>query len=55
MELIPAIDLKDGGCVRLFQGRFDAVTEKHKKKPRKLLRRYRSLLDEITEVCKRRH
>jgi phosphoribosylformimino-5-aminoimidazole carboxamide ribotide isomerase len=27
MELIPAIDLKDGGCVRLFQGRFDAVTE----------------------------
>ena len=27
MELIPAIDLKDGSCVRLFQGRFDAVTE----------------------------
>lgn len=27
MELIPAIDLKDGGCVRLFQGRFDEVTE----------------------------
>ena len=27
MELIPAIDLKDGGCVRLFKGRFDAVTE----------------------------
>lgn len=27
MQLIPAIDLKDGVCVRLFQGDFDKVTE----------------------------
>ncbi|MDQ1239521.1 MAG: phosphoribosylformimino-5-aminoimidazole carboxamide ribotide isomerase, partial [Thermodesulfobacteriota bacterium] len=26
MIVIPAIDLKDGQCVRLRQGRFDAVT-----------------------------
>ena len=26
MLIIPAIDLKDGACVRLMQGRFDAVT-----------------------------
>jgi len=25
--VIPAIDIKDGRCVRLFQGRFDEVTE----------------------------
>jgi hypothetical protein len=38
-----------------FEKRFEKVTEKHKKKPRKLLRRYRALLDDIKEVCKRRH
>jgi len=38
----------------LFEKRFEEVTEKHKKKPRKLLRRYRDLLDDIKEVCKRR-
>lgn len=27
MQLIPAIDLKDGRCVRLYQGAFDEVTE----------------------------
>lgn len=27
MELIPAVDLKDGRCVRLFQGRKDRETE----------------------------
>lgn len=27
MRVIPAIDLQDGRCVRLYQGRFDAVTE----------------------------
>jgi phosphoribosylformimino-5-aminoimidazole carboxamide ribotide isomerase len=27
MKLYPAIDLKDGKCVRLMQGRFDRVTE----------------------------
>jgi len=27
MDLIPAIDLKNGACVRLYQGRFDEVTE----------------------------
>lgn len=27
MLIIPAIDLRGGACVRLYQGRFDAVTE----------------------------
>ncbi|MFQ5354702.1 MAG: 1-(5-phosphoribosyl)-5-[(5-phosphoribosylamino)methylideneamino]imidazole-4-carboxamide isomerase [Thermodesulfobacteriota bacterium] len=27
MIIIPAVDIKDGKCVRLHQGRFDAVTE----------------------------
>ncbi len=27
MDLIPAIDLKDGRCVRLLKGKFDAVTD----------------------------
>ncbi len=27
MLVIPAIDLRDGACVRLLQGRFDAVTQ----------------------------
>lgn len=26
MNIFPAIDLKDGKCVRLYQGKFDAVT-----------------------------
>jgi phosphoribosylformimino-5-aminoimidazole carboxamide ribotide isomerase len=26
MEVIPAIDLKDGACVRLYQGDFDRET-----------------------------
>jgi hypothetical protein len=46
---------KEQALAEDFEKRFDAVTEKHRKKPRKLLRRYRSLLDEILEVCKRRH
>ena len=27
MRVIPAIDIKDGRCVRLLKGRFDEVTE----------------------------
>lgn len=27
MKLYPAVDIKDGKCVRLLQGRFDAMTE----------------------------
>ena len=27
MKIIPAIDLKDGKCVRLYKGDFDKVTE----------------------------
>lgn len=42
MELIPAIDLKDGAIVRLFQGRFDAVTE-YAEDPELLALRYASL------------
>lgn len=38
-----------------FEDRFEEISAKHKKKPRKLLRAYRKLLDEIKETCKRRH
>lgn len=42
MLLIPAIDLRDGGCVRLLQGDFDAET-RYSHEPAALLDRYRSL------------
>jgi len=38
-----------------FEQRFASITKKEKKKPRKLLRSYRALLDEISNACKRRH
>lgn len=37
-----------------FQDRFDQITEKHKKKPRKLLKSCRNLLEEIKSACRRR-
>jgi phosphoribosylformimino-5-aminoimidazole carboxamide ribotide isomerase len=40
MQLIPAIDLKDGCCVRLLQGNFEAET-RYAPSPRELLARYR--------------
>lgn len=39
---IPAIDLKDGGCVRLFQGRFDQVSG-YDAAPEELVVRYLAL------------
>jgi phosphoribosylformimino-5-aminoimidazole carboxamide ribotide isomerase len=42
MELIPAIDLKDGRCVRLLKGDFDAQTV-YAHQPRELLDYYASL------------
>ena len=39
---IPAIDLKDGRCVRLYQGRFDRVSE-YQARPEELAARYLSL------------
>ena len=42
MELIPAIDLKDGRCVRLFKGDFDAETV-YSNDPAEILDRYRAL------------
>jgi len=39
---IPAIDLKDGRCVRLFQGRFDQVSD-YAAQPEDLAGRYLSL------------
>lgn len=39
MDLIPAIDLKDGRCVRLFQGDFAAETE-YSTNPVEILDRY---------------
>jgi phosphoribosylformimino-5-aminoimidazole carboxamide ribotide isomerase len=42
MELIPAIDLKEGRCVRLFKGDFAAETV-YSTEPAAVLERYRSL------------
>lgn len=37
-----------------FERRFEAIRDKHRKKPRKLLRSYRALLAEIKNACKQR-
>jgi phosphoribosylformimino-5-aminoimidazole carboxamide ribotide isomerase len=42
MKAIPAIDIKDGQCVRLHQGRFDRVTD-YPYTPEGLADRYRAL------------
>src|SRR5688572_12192668 len=42
MELIPAIDLKDGRCVRLFKGDFAAETV-YSNDPTEILQRYAAL------------
>lgn len=42
MQLIPAIDLRDGKCVRLLQGRFDAETV-YGDDPSAILARYHDL------------
>ncbi len=42
MLLIPAIDLRNGRCVRLYQGNFEAETS-YTAAPEKLLRHYRAL------------
>jgi phosphoribosylformimino-5-aminoimidazole carboxamide ribotide isomerase len=42
MELIPAIDLKDGRCVRLYKGDFAAETV-YSNDPTEILQRYRAL------------
>lgn len=42
MLLIPAIDLRNGRCVRLFKGDFNAET-RYEFEPRELLERYRAL------------
>jgi phosphoribosylformimino-5-aminoimidazole carboxamide ribotide isomerase len=40
--LLPAIDLRNGRCVRLYQGDFEAQTD-YAVSPRELLQRYRAL------------
>ncbi len=42
MLLIPAIDLRGGRCVRLYQGNFGAET-RYEYSPRELLQKYRAL------------
>ena len=42
MLLIPAIDLRNGRCVRLFKGDFAAET-RYESEPLELLARYREL------------
>lgn len=37
-----------------FERRFEKITEKHKKRPRKLLRRYRELIDDIRDFYNKR-
>lgn len=49
MQLIPAIDLKDGRCVRLFQGNFAAETQ-YSTNPVEILDRYVALGAERVHV-----
>ncbi len=42
MQVIPAIDLRGGRCVRLFQGRFDAETV-YATNPAEIVAMYRGL------------
>ncbi|MGB5491213.1 MAG: HisA/HisF-related TIM barrel protein, partial [Woeseiaceae bacterium] len=42
MKIIPAIDLKDGKCVRLFKGNFDKTTE-YSNDPVAIARRFSAL------------
>jgi phosphoribosylformimino-5-aminoimidazole carboxamide ribotide isomerase len=42
LQLVPAIDLRGGKCVRLYQGRFDAETV-YEDDPARILARYREL------------
>jgi len=45
---------KEKDQAEAFEERFEEISAKHKKKPRKLLRAYRTLLDDIKDACKRR-
>ena len=47
MKIIPAIDLKDGKCVRLFQGEFDRTTE-YSTDPAAIGRRFSAL--DVTDL-----
>lgn len=47
MRIIPAIDLKDGKCVRLFQGDFDKTTE-YSNDPAAIGRRFSAL--DVTDL-----
>jgi phosphoribosylformimino-5-aminoimidazole carboxamide ribotide isomerase len=49
MQLIPAIDLRDGRCVRLLQGRFDAETV-YSPDPMKVLEQYAALGASLVHV-----
>jgi phosphoribosylformimino-5-aminoimidazole carboxamide ribotide isomerase len=49
MQLIPAIDLRDGRCVRLFQGRFDAETV-YSTEPSTVLEQYFALGASLVHV-----
>jgi phosphoribosylformimino-5-aminoimidazole carboxamide ribotide isomerase len=46
MDVIPAIDLLDGGAVRLLQGRYDAVT-RYDHDPARLAASWRPLVDRL--------
>ena len=49
MQLIPAIDLRDGRCVRLLQGRFDAETV-YSPDPMTILEKYAALGASLVHV-----
>ena len=42
MNVIPAIDLKDGKCVRLYQGDFEKTTE-YSSDPAEIARQFASI------------
>jgi phosphoribosylformimino-5-aminoimidazole carboxamide ribotide isomerase len=42
VNVIPAIDLRDGQCIRLYQGKFDRQTT-YKKDPVALAREYEKI------------
>ncbi len=43
----------DKQMAKVFEDRFEVLTEKHKDQPSNLLHSYRSLLDDIKKVCKK--
>ena len=50
MKLIPAVDIKNGACVRLYQGDFDEVTV-YGDDPAAVARQFAELKPALLQVC----